>query len=95
METSETLGGGPQCLLLSLKHVRSVFGRLRHRGIASGAPTPTVLFFHVLSCPGGEQVVDSSELHARLLGQVVERVGVVSRETAHPQGGRERAGVNG
>ena len=62
VEAAETLRDGPQCLILSHQHVGSVFGRLRRRGTSPESPTRGVFFFHDLLYPGGEQVVDSSEV---------------------------------
>ena len=65
VERAETLSDGPQCLILSHQHVRSVSGRLWRRGTAPESPTPNKDFFHDLldeSLLTGEQVVDSSEL---------------------------------
>ena len=65
VEAAETLRDGPQCLILSHEHVRSVSGRLRRQGLAPESPTPALLFFHDLrdkSLLSGHQVLDSSEL---------------------------------
>ena len=62
VEAAETLRDGPQCLILSHQHVRSVSGRLQRQEIAPGPPTPNSFFSHDLTYAGGEQVVDSSEL---------------------------------
>ena len=66
LEVAQRLCDGPQCLILSHQHVRSVSGRLRRWGTAPESPTPADLFFHDLLCPGGDQVTDSNEL---LLGE--------------------------